>query len=226
MLSQICLNSSSLKTNMGVDLVPEVLKDSFAITEGKFVAVNDQTGDPQEIAEYSVENGCITPGWHRVFRFTILTRNKGTEDLEIGAPENRQDIFAHPGDLTPPLPDAPNRWYLKEKFFNFSLKDSSGTTYSGFKRPFCVMGGINHKTNPPTRFNCNYQGIGYGNIDNFDSYPSFLPCQFIIIDGLKDGICNFEATINAPKIFKEDNYNNNSVSLKIQFNGNNPPVVV
>jgi hypothetical protein len=220
---------------MGVDLVPELLKDSFAVVEGKFVAVgNADPTDPEQIAEYSVENGCITPGLHRVFRFTIHTTNKGTEDLVIGAPKDRLDIFAHPRDLTPPLPDAPYEWIMKEKFFTFSLENNSGTEYSGYKRPFCFAGGLNHQTNPPSQFSCLYQGIG---VSGFDSYNAYLPCQFIIIDGLKDGIYTFKATVNAPSVdavknskgnvmFEEDNYDNNTVSLNVKFNGNNRPVVV
>ena len=67
-------------------------------------------------------------------------------------------------------------------------------------------------------------------------YDSFLPCQFIIIDGLKDGIYTFKATVNAPSVdavkngkgkilFKEDNYDNNTVSLNLKLNGNDRPVI-
>jgi hypothetical protein len=190
---------------MGVDLVPEVRK--FSIVEGKFVSMehSDPTNQ-REIQDYSVEDRCISEGWHKVLRFDILTRNKGDKSLVIGEP--KEPLFEHN-----PNPKSPHKLIMKEKFMKFKLTNKTGVKYDGFKKPFCIKGGFDTSTGMP--FSCGYQGIGPG---SFDPYLAYNACQFIIIDDIVDGEYSFEATINPPlahgrRLFQEDKFDNNTIKL-------------
>ena len=192
---------------MGVDLVPEVKK--FSIVEGKFVSMehSDPTNQ-REIQDYSVEDGCISEGWHKVLRFDILTRNKGDKALVIGLP--KEPIY-EPN----PNPQSPHKLIMKEKFMTFKLGNKKGVEYHGFKKPFCIKGGFDTSTGMP--FSCSYQGIGPG---SFDPYLAYNACQFIIIDGIVDGEYSFEATINPTlaqggRLFQEDNFDNNTIKFPL-----------
>jgi hypothetical protein len=192
---------------MGVDLVPEVKK--FSIVEGKFVSMehSDPTNQ-REIQDYSVEDACISEGWHKVLRFDILTRNKGDKALVIGEP--KEPMFEHN-----PNPRSPHRLIMKEKFMIFELRNKSGVKYQGFKKPFCIKGGFD--TNTGTPFSCSYQGIGPG---SFDPYLAYNACQFVVIDGIVDGEYTFEATINPPlaqggHLIQEDKFDNNTVTMPL-----------
>jgi hypothetical protein len=206
---------------MGVNLVPELLPDSINIEEKDFFSRDTDPHQPSTM-DGSIETACLTEGHHRLLRFTVRCHNKGDKDFVIGNPENRQDIFAHPADLG--IPKAPYRWLMKEKFYLFTLRNDSGVSLSGYKRPFCLAD-FGH-------FNCSNMGIGK---NRFDAYQSDLPCQFIIIDGLKDGEYTLEALANAPSVhaakknppdkvlFEEDNYNDNCVAVRIRIHGNDQP---
>ena len=65
---------------MGVNLVTRVR--SFAISTQTFT-VND----------HDVQDGCVTPGSHKIMRFDFLSYNAGNSDLVIGSPASRPDLF-------------------------------------------------------------------------------------------------------------------------------------
>ena len=59
-----------------------------------------------------------------------------------------------------------------------------------------------------------------------------MACQFVVIDSIPDGEYILEATVNAPSVeavknyskdifIEEDNYDNNSVSVRLQIKGDN-----
>jgi len=59
-----------------------------------------------------------------------------------------------------------------------------------------------------------------------------MDCQFVVIDGIPDGLYTLEATVNAPSVktvragrshvfIEEDNYDNNTVAVKLQIGGDN-----
>jgi len=210
---------------MGIDLIPKV--SNFFIVEAEFVTYEhkDPT-NPQQIQDWSAELGCISEGHHRVLRFDILTHNQGTKAFVLGKPEDHQDIFIHP-----PHPAGPIQWIMKDKFMTYTLKDGSGNEFKGYKQPWCVKAG---RDDNRRLFTCQYQGIGRG---TGDPYNSFNPCQFVIIDGLKDGVSDFEAIVNATSVraakenngkilFEEDNYNNNTALFKLRIKGNDPPEIL
>jgi hypothetical protein len=212
---------------MGIDLVPKV--ENFFIVEGEFVTKEhfDQHNPQQHIQDWSCELGCIQEGHHRVLRFDILTHNQGTKAFVLGNPRDRPDIF-----INPPHPAGAITWIMKDKFMTFTLKDESGNEFKGFKQPWCVKAGTDDNG---TRFTCNYQGIGKGTAD---PYRASQPCQFIVIDGLRNGKCTFEATVNATSVlaaregrrdkilFEEDKYDNNTAMFNLRIKGNDQPEIL
>jgi hypothetical protein len=73
---------------MGVNLVTRVR--SFAISTQTFTA-ND----------HDVQDGCVTPGTHRIMRFDFLSYNAGNSDLVIGSPASRPDLVGWTRALSP-----------------------------------------------------------------------------------------------------------------------------
>jgi hypothetical protein len=204
---------------MGVNLVPEIDTDSIVVEEKDF---KPRLTDPH--SDWSVESGCITEGHHRVLRFTVICHNKGNKALDIGNPANRPDIFARPADLG--LPKSPHPWLMKEKFYLYELRNDSAVNLKGYKQPFCLS--------DLSTFNCFDMGI---DANKSDRYQSNLECQFIIIDGLKDGEYTLEVMANAPSvlavkkkmgkvIFEEDNYDDNCTAVRLEIKGNELPTIL
>jgi len=65
---------------MGVNLVTRVR--NFSIDQQTFLP-----------SDHDVQDGCVTPGTHRLLRFDFLSYNAGTSDLVIGSPAARPDLF-------------------------------------------------------------------------------------------------------------------------------------
>src|SRR5262249_30772535 len=66
--------------HMGVNLVTIVR--NFYIRRETFNA-----------GDHDVQDGCVTPGAHRVLRFDFLSHNAGDADLVVGSPAARPDLF-------------------------------------------------------------------------------------------------------------------------------------
>lgn len=67
---------------MGFNLIPFVT--NFRIAEQEFQLYG---------FDGSVEDGCISEGWHRILRFDLYCINIGDRDLFLGTPQERPDIF-------------------------------------------------------------------------------------------------------------------------------------
>jgi hypothetical protein len=148
-------------------------------------------------------------------RFDLQCLNIGDKDLVIGNPKDRPDVFVE-------HPEIGGYWF-KEKFYTWKLKNDAGIEKHGHKVAFCLM-----DFGPQQKFTCEYQGISAG---GHDMYRGGLPCQFIEIDGVPDGKYMFEATANAYSVkvaksgtgnilFEEDNYDDNTVSVQLEIEGN------
>jgi hypothetical protein len=189
---------------MGINLVPELT--DFGIRTLYFRR-RDSSGPAATtrpiISNGSVEEGCISEGEHRILSFTTTVTNRGDEPLIIGNPANRLDIYE-------PAPHMPGGWIMKEKFYEYSLKDSTGAEISkGFKRAWCIQ---DHST-----FTCTNQGISVG---DHDEYSIDQNCQFVVIDKeISDGQYTLEAVINPSRVFKEENYDDNKVTQRIRIEG-------
>src|SRR6266849_7194914 len=101
---------------MGANLIPGVR--NFSI-DANFV------GDPHEI-----DDGCVSPGKHRVLRFDFLSKNVGNADFVIGRPIDRPDLFTY---------SAAHKHYHMKEFNQYKLYDDAGNLVVPSKKPgFCL----------------------------------------------------------------------------------------
>jgi Lysyl oxidase len=186
---------------MGVNLVTRVR--SFAISTQTFTA-ND----------HDVQDGCVTPGSHKIMRFDFLSYNAGNSDLVIGSPASRPDLFVW---------SAGHGHYHLRDFNEFLLFSANGGLATiGYKQAFCAIDieriGPNASSNP--RFaDCNTdQGISSGWAD---VYSSGLPCQYIVIDNVPNGDYTLQSTTNAKHVVGEDCFGDNTewTGLRIAGSG-------
>lgn len=196
---------------MGVNLVPIVR--SFSIHTETFSA-----------SSHDVEDGCVTPGTHRVMRFDFLTHNKGNADLVVGNPDDHPEWFVHSV--------AHGHAHLID-FNEFRLYDAAGNpTGTGAKQAFCLVdieridpNAVATAQFPASGCNTN-QGVSAGWAD---LYQKSLPCQYIVIDGLPDGDYTLLSTTNSQKLFPEDTYDDNTICTGLHIVGNSvseidPPI--
>ena len=185
---------------MGVNLVTRVR--NFAISTQTFSA-----------SDHDVQDGCVTPGTHRIMRFDFLSYNAGNSDLVIGSPAARPDLFVW---------SAGHGHYHLRDFNEFLLFNANGTLATiGYKQAFCAIDieriGPNASAN--ARFaNCNSdQGISSGWAD---VYNSGLACQYIVIDTVPNGDYTLQSTTNAKHVVGEDCFGDNTEWTGLRISGN------
>lgn len=185
---------------MSVNLVTRVR--SFAISTQTFSA-----------SDHDVQDGCVTPGTHRIMRFDFLSYNAGSSDLVIGSPASRPDLFVW---------SAGHGHYHLRDFNEFLLFDAQGALATiGYKQAFCAIDieriGPNASATP--RFaDCNTdQGISSGWAD---VYNSGLACQYIVIDGVPDGDYTLQSTTNAKHVVGEACFGDNTEWTGLRIAGN------
>jgi hypothetical protein len=184
---------------MGANLVPIVR--NFSIHHENFSTV-----------DHAVEDGCVTPGPHRVMRFDFLSHNIGDADLVVGSPAAHPEWFV--------LSASHGHYHLKH-FNEFVLLDCCGNEVTqGYKQAFCLID-VEHRSAwgaAEAKFtDCNTnQGISAGWAD---LYRKTLPCQFIVIDDVPDGDYILVSTTNAQRIIPEDSYSNNTIYTGLQIAG-------
>jgi hypothetical protein len=186
---------------MGVNLVTRVR--NFAISTQTFSAT-----------DHDVQDGCVTPGTHRIMRFDFLSYNAGSSDLVIGSPASRPDLFVW---------SAGHGHYHLRDFNEFLLFDAQGTLATiGYKQAFCAIDieRIGPNASSSARFNnCNSdQGISAGWAD---VYHSSLACQFIVIDGVPNGDYTLQSTTNAKHVVGEECLGDNTEWTGLRIQGNN-----
>lgn len=186
---------------MGVNLVTRVR--NFAISTKTF-GTND----------HDVQDGCVTPGAHRIMRFDFLSYNTGNSDLVIGSPASRPDLFVW---------SAGHGHYHLRDFNEFLLFDGQGGLATiGYKQAFCAIDieRIGPNASASGRFHdCNSnQGISAGWAD---VYHSGLACQFIVIDNVPDGDYTLQSTTNAKHVVGEDCLGDNTEWTGLRIQGNN-----
>jgi hypothetical protein len=186
---------------MGVNLVTRVR--NFYIQSRTFTA-----------SDHDVQDGCVTPGNHRLLRFDFLSHNAGNADLVVGSPAARPDLFV--------WSSGHGHYHLKD-FNEFLLFRPNGTLATvGYKQAFCAIDieRISPTASPSGRFHdCNSdQGISAGWAD---VYSSGLACQFIVIDGVPDGDYTLQSTTNAKHKVGEDCFGDNTIWTGLRLAGNN-----
>ena len=189
---------------MGVNLVPEIY--NLSIQKAHFQRKDSSNPRPpgvQLIKNGSVEEGCISEGTHRILVFATDIHNRGNEDLKIGNPRIRDDIFE-------PANHMPYGYRMKKEFYSFALKDIAGKVLAqSFKRPYCIK---DHST-----FSCENQGISIG---DHDEYNTDQICQFIPLENIQDNEYLLEVTVNPHQVFQEDSYDDNTMIKRIKIRGN------
>lgn len=190
---------------MGVNLVTRVR--NFFIETRSFTA-----------SDHDVQDGCVTPGNHKLLRFDFLSYNAGNADLVIGSPAARPDLFVWSA--------AHGHYHLKD-FNEFLFFDATGHLATvGYKQAFCAIDieRISSTASASGRFHdCNSdQGISAGWAD---VYSSGLPCQFIVIDGLPDGEYTLQSTTNSQHKVGEDCYGDNTIWTGLRLAGNTVAVI-
>jgi Lysyl oxidase len=185
---------------MGVNLVTRVR--NFSIQNRNFTA-----------SDHDVQDGCVTPGSHKLLRFDFLSYNAGTADLVIGSPAARPDLFVW---------SAGHGHYHLKDFNEFLLFKSSGALATvGYKQAFCAIDieRISPTASTTGQFHdCNSdQGISAGWAD---VYSAFLACQFIVLDGVPDGDYTLQSTTNAQHRVGEDCFGDNTIWTGLRLSGN------
>jgi hypothetical protein len=185
---------------MGANLVPIVRR--FSIHNELF-----------EDGSHSVMDGCVTPGWHKVMRFDFLSHNIGDADLVVGDPNDHLDWFVRSW--------AHGHFHLKD-FNEFVLLDAAGDQVTlGYKQAFCLVD-IEHRSawgpDLPRFDNCDvYQGVSAGWAD---LYEKSFACQFIVVDGVRDGDYVLVSTTNAQRIIPEDTFEDNTILTGLRIRRN------
>jgi len=191
---------------MGANLVPIVR--NFFITSETFAADS-----------HSVQDGCVTPGTHRLMRFDFLSHNIGDADLVVGAPKDHPEWFT--------WSEAHGHYHLKD-FNEFILYDCSGNQITkGYKQAFCLIDIEHHSAwgpNAPQFTDCNTnQGVSAGWAD---LYNAGLACQFIVMDGVPDGDYVLVSTTNAQHLVPEDTYADNTIYTALRIKGDKVTEIV
>lgn len=161
---------------------------------------------------HDVQDGCVTPGRHRVMRFDFLSHNAGSTDLVVGSPAARPDLFVWSA--------AHGHYHLKD-FNEFNMYKPSGERVEvGHKQAFCLIDVERMHPLAPAdgKFHdCNTnQGITAGWADLYDAS---LPCQYIVIDGLPNGDYTLQSTTNSKHVVDEDCYGDNTMWTGLRIEG-------
>ena len=185
-----------------------------------------------------VVEGCNQAGMRRLLRFNFAAANVGTVNMNVGRPDERDTV--HWEFFT-----AHQHWHIKGwgDYRVRSLVDGHEVGY-GHKQSFCVEDNIRtsdmsgpRQFPPPLCENFDPHetyaerpdfglSIGWG-----DEYPSTVRCQWVDIgdptpgapsyvpDGIYDLVVTVNQTMNGQHLYRENNYDNNSVHVRVQIAG-------
>jgi hypothetical protein len=176
-------------------LVESQMAGSIHITDQTFAA------EDCEIVE-----GCVGgTGVRRLLRFSTVTANQGTGDLYLGNPEGNP-LFEF---------SACHGHHHFLGYALYELVDGNGTLVTGNKQAFCLLDSVQVEPGSPgPKYTCELQGISAGWAD---SYPYFLPCQWLDITGLTPGEYTLRVSVNPDQILPETDYGNNVLSIPVTF---------
>lgn len=164
------------------------------------------------------ENCVGGPGIRKLLRFDVLVHNRGTEDLVVGNPRERSDLFVY---------SACHRHYHFRDAALYELLDASGTVVkTGRKQGFCIEDTLPSDDGPapPRRYDCTSQGVQVGWAD---WYPAVLDCQWIDVTDVPPGDYVLRVFWNPTRRMPETRLDNNEgrVPITIPAPSDAPPVV-
>ena len=167
-----------------------------------------------------IQERCVGgPGDRKVIRFGTRIANIGTEDLQLGRPNNEGE-FWH-------FDECHNHFHF-EAYADYRLFDVANqeTLEIGSKNGFCVLdSGVydpNIATNGCSGYNCGNQGITAG---CQDTYGPGLQCQWIDVTGLDDGLYEVIVTTNPDREIPEISFDNNSARVRVRLEGEEVTVI-
>ena len=166
----------------------------------------------------SVEEGNVTPGNHRVLRFTVTTPNVGDADVFVGSPVRHMDPNGD-GDFSDQ--DGMFEFSTCHDHYHFQhyatyrlISQETGKVWRSSKRGFCMLDTDPYNAGTQTHVGTrNYLSCGTRSIDGFqgishgwaDSYVWQLAGQYFVLDGGGDGqdpvppgIYTLEVHVNPP----------------------------
>jgi hypothetical protein len=185
------------------DLVPRA--SEFQVFTGNF-----QRSSTDSFLRNSVIDKCVPTGNHRVLRFNFDAQNIGTEDFNAGRPIDHPDLFVF---------DPGHGHFHFIDFNRYTLGANKAS-----KQSFCLRDSLHEDPFAgPSHFpDCDAKGLTAAGVTAgyADRYSFNTGCQFIVIDGLADGVYSFTATTNALKKVPERDFSNNALSFRIRLRGN------
>jgi len=151
------------------------------------------------------ENCVGGPGIRKLLRFDVLVHNRGNEDLVVGDPKEKPDLFVY---------SSCHRHYHFKGAALYELLDSTGKLVkTGRKQGFCIEDTLpSAEGAPPKRYDCKNQGIQVGWAD---WYPSILDCQWIDITDLTPGQYMLHVFWNPNHLMAETTLDNNQGTVPI-----------
>ena len=174
----------------GVDTVglPDLIVDSKATQNNWVTRVEDF---PANFC--SVQEGGVTPGTHKVLRFTVTTPNIGDADVFVGSPLAHMDPN---GDGNFSDQDGLFEFATCHQHFHFQhyatyrLIDANGKQWKAAKRGFCMLDTDPYNTGSGDG-TWNYRNCGNVTRDGFqgisdgwaDTYVFKLGGQYFVLDG-------------------------------------------
>ena len=163
----------------------------------------------------SVEEGNITPGTHRLIRFTVTTPNVGDADVFVGSPLKHMDPngdgnFADQDGMFE-FASCHNHFHFKHYALYRLIDATTGKEWRAAKRGFCMLDTDPYNTKSGDG-NRNYLRCGTKTVDGFqgisrgwaDSYVWQLAGQYFVLDGgdgqdpVPPGVYYIEVHVNPP----------------------------
>lgn len=137
----------------------------------------------------SVQEGGVTPGYHKLIRFTVSTPNIGDADINLGDP----NVHVAANDGLYEFATCHNHYHFRH-YAKYELVDpSSGKVWRAAKRGFCMLDTdpapaslTNSPPGPPYFRSCGLVGIpGNQGISHgwTDTYFFKLGGQYFVLDG-------------------------------------------
>ncbi len=154
------------------------------------------------------ENCVGGPGIRKLLRFDVLVHNRGDQDLVIGPPDDRPDVFVY---------SACHRHYHFRDAALYELRDAGGTVVRrGRKQGFCLEDTLPSEASgaPPKRYDCSFQGVQVGWAD---WYPQILDCQWIDVTDLPPGDYQLRVVWNPNRLMPETRIDNNEGVVPVTF---------
>ena len=152
------------------------------------------------------ENCVGGPGIRKLLRFDVLVHNRGDEDLVVGNPKERPDLFVF---------STCHRHYHFRGAARYELLDGAGTLVkTGRKQGFCIEDTIpsTRETASPKRYDCGNQGVQVGWAD---FYPSVLDCQWIDVTDVPPGDYQLHVFWNPDHLMPETRLDNNEATVPV-----------